>query len=444
LEKLLETLMRIVIVSAGADKAFLILQENDKPYVYAQVFLNQAYTPLTTPVPLAQMNENVCIAIIKYVMRTKTKLLLNNAPDEGNFRYDPYILSKAPQSILCIPLIQKDSLTGILYLENTPAKNAFTPQRTQLLTLLSSQIAISIQNAQFYNKLETKVQDRTQELQKTNQELQQAIDTIKKVQQQMIQQEKMASLGLLTSGIAHELRNPLNFVLNFSEVAREDLKELISTLLKLGIKHEDIDVLIQAIKESLEKVDIHGKRADGIIKGMLVHAYQGSTKIQSVDLNANLEEALKLIQESFLKKGPSFKPVIQRKLNPHLEPIEGVIGDLIRVFINIFDNAFYALLEKATAHPTDFTPTLEIKTEKRGNQVVVSIRDNGPGINKESLANIFQPFFTTKPAGSGTGLGLSIVYDIITKEHGGTIEVQSELNTFTEFVIKLPLRSEKK
>lgn len=439
LEKLMESLMHVVIVNAGADKVFLILFENKKAFVYSQIFLNQKYTPLLTPIPIDQKNDELSTAIVKYVTRTNTELLLNNAPEEGNFRYDPYVLNKKPKSILCLPLIQKGSLAGVLYLENNATKGAFTPKRLRLLSLLSSQMAISIENAQFYAKLETKVQERTKELQQRNQELQQALQTIKNVQQQMIQQEKLASLGLLTSGIAHELKNPLNFVINFAQIAQDHLHELTEELKKNGIIPKERMEDFAEIKQTLDKVDLHGKRADGIIKGMLMHAHQGSGQAELVDLNALLDQALNLTYHTYRKKDAHFNLSLDKSYDDALRQFTGFPGDLIRVFINIFDNACYAISEKMKTAPPGFLPQFVIKTAKVNETAVITIRDNGFGIPKSVVDKIFQPFFTTKPTGSGTGLGLSIVYDIITKQHGGSIQVKSEPGEFTEFTLILPL-----
>lgn len=442
LDKLMESLMHVVIVNAGADKAFLILFDNKKAMVYSQVYLNEKYVPLITPIPVEDKQAELCLAIIKYVTRTQTDLLLNNALDEGNFRYDPYVLNMKPKSILCLPLMQKGGLKGILYLENTATRGVFTPKRMRLLSLLSSQMAIAIENAQFYGKLESKVLDRTKELQQRNQELQHALQTIKNVQQQMIQQEKLASLGLLTSGIAHELKNPLNFVINFSQIAQEYVDELQSDLKQNHTLKEDKLETLQELRDALGKIDTHGKRADGIIKGMLMHAHQSSNTAEKVDLNALIDQAVNLTYHTYRKKDSRFNLTINKNYDPNLSSVNGFPGDLLRVFINIIDNACYSLLDKLIKNAESFKPAFDIKTFQENKNVHVILRDNGPGIPKQVIEKIFEPFFTTKPAGSGTGLGLSIVYDIITKQHGGTIAVKSEPDAFTEFELTFPLPEE--
>ena len=439
LDKLMETLMHVVIVNAGADKAFLILHEDKQWKIYSQTHLNQKYSPLISPIPIEEMGEELCLAALKFVIRTHRELLLNNVMDEGNFRYDPYVLQHKPKSMLCLPFIQKGTLTGLLYLENNVSKNAFTPKRLRLLSLLSSQMAISIENAQFYAKLESKVRERTKELQARNQELHQALRMIKTVQEQMIQQEKLASLGLLTSGIAHELKNPLNFVINFSLITKDQIQEFVDMLRKEGKVDPDLlNSFEKDVFDTLKRIDIHGRRADDIIQGMLAHAHQGSKNAEPIEINNLVEQALNLTYQSYRKKDQKFKVTLEKHLDPKLKTIVGFPGDLIRVFINIFDNAFYAQLDLFKAKP-HHQPMVMIKTELQGEQAVVTIRDNGQGIPQPILDKIFQPFFTTKPTGSGTGLGLSIAYDIITKQHGGQIEVKSEEDKYTEFVIHLPV-----
>jgi len=440
LEKLMESIMHLVIINAGADKAFLILFENKKAFIYSQIFLDQKYAPLTSPIPIDQQKEELSLAIVNFVTRTNNELLLNDATDEGNFRYDPYVLKKRPKSILCLPLIQKGSVTGVLYLENSATAGAFTAERLSLLSVLSSQMAISIENAQFYAKLETKVHDRTKKLQERNLELQQALQTIKNVQQQMIQQEKLASLGLLTAGVAHELKNPLNFVLNFSQLAEENLHEMVNEIEASGsISREKLHANCEIQHNFLNKVITHGKRADSIIKEMLMHAYQGSGSSQQVNLKGIIEQALTLIDQSYRKKDPQFNVTIHKNFDESLNHIDAFPSDLLRVFINLFDNAFYALLQKQKLSDFNFTPSLSIKTARNGPSAIITINDNGPGIPQTIINNVFQPFFTTKPTGTGTGLGLSIVYDVITKQHHGTIQVSSIPGDSTEFIIKFPL-----
>lgn len=437
IDKLIESMMHLVILHAGADKAFLIFLAKGQPLIYSEAVFKEKYIPYLNPLPISQKTKDLCEAAVKYVLRSQEPLLLNDALHEDLFCNDPYIVTNKVKSLFCLPLIQKGAINGVLYLENSSSMGAFSHRRTKLLTLLSTQMAICFENAQFYARLEEKVQKRTKELQERNSELQDALQTIKIVQQQIIQQEKLASLGLLTSGIAHELKNPLNFVINFTGVAAEFLDEW--EVDKIGKMTPEEEEWHAHMRDSLEKIDTHGKRADSIIKSMLLHAQQGSGKKEKMDINALVEQALTLTYQSYRKKYGQFNLNIVRDYDDEVKDVEGYPGEIIRVFINIVDNACYALAEKAKIAPPSFSAEMSIRTKKEGNMAAIYLRDNGPGISKETLDKIFQPFFTTKPTGSGTGLGLSMAYDIITKQHNGHLEVKSEPNQYTEFQIHLPM-----
>lgn len=435
LDKLIESMMRLVMVHAGADRAFLIFINKDHPLIYSEAISQEKYVPYVNPMPLSKKGDDLCEAAVQYSLNSQEILLLNDALHEENFRDDPYIISNLVQSLLCIPLVRKGQVNGILYLENRASTGAFSHKRTKLLTLLSSQMAISFENAQFYTRQEEKVQSRTKELKECNVELQEALKTVKTVQEQIIQQEKLASLGLLTSGIAHELKNPLNFVINFTGVASEFVDEWEAS--KQGHITEEEKEWLSHMRDSLEKIDTHGKRADNIIKSMLLHAQQGSGKMEKMDINALVEQALTLTYQSYRKKYGQFNLKLTRNYAEDLEKVDGYPGEIIRVFVNIVDNACYALAERVKIAPQDYTPEISIRTQKEGNNAVIYMHDNGAGIPKETVDKIFQPFFTTKPTGSGTGLGLSMAYDIITKQHGGLLIVKSEPG-HTEFQIHLP------
>ncbi len=257
----------------------------------------------------------------------------------------------------------------------------------------------------------------------------------------MIQQEKMASLGMLTAGIAHELKNPLNFVINFSQIARENLQSLIQEL-SSGSKEEK-DLLIKELLDNLNTIDTQGARANKIIKDMLSQAHEGRGSLEEIKLNDMIDEAAKLSYHAFKKKEQRLRQVnFVRHFDPELPIVMGFPGDLMRVFINIIDNACFAMYEKQKSAPEDYIPTIEMTTLHKDGSVKVVLRDNGTGISQEMIDKIYNPFFTTKAAGVGTGLGLWISFDIITKKHGGTIAVRSELGNFTEFEICIPIKSE--
>ena len=272
-------------------------------------------------------------------------------------------------------------------------------------------------------------------------ELRAAHDQLKAAQANLVQAEKMASLGQLTAGIAHEIKNPLNFVNNFAELSREllgELKEAVDSAPD-GTRAEDLDELMTTLDGNLAKIAEHGRRADGIVKSMLLHSRGGSGERRQSDLNALIEEALNLAFHGARAQDQSFNVTLERDLDPSIGPLEAVPQDLTRVFLNLFGNAFYAVNKRRRegGEPA-FAPILTLTTRNRGDEIEVRVRDNGIGIPPEIRDKLFQPFFTTKPTGEGTGLGLSISYEIVVQEHGGSIAVDSQPGEFTEFTLRLP------
>ncbi|GAB3956106.1 hypothetical protein GCM10028805_44930 [Spirosoma harenae] len=281
--------------------------------------------------------------------------------------------------------------------------------------------------------LEKQVNERTAELT-------QSLHDLKAAQAQLIQKEKLASLGELTAGIAHEIQNPLNFVNNFSEVSSELVDELKDGPL-LALPDTEKDYAIEIISDlslNLQKITHHGKRADSIVKGMLEHSRARSGEKQPTDLNALVDEYLRLAYHGLKGKDKSFNAALKLDLNSTVGTVQLVPQDIGRVLLNIYTNAFYAVQEKQKQDLDSYRPQVSVTTLSAGDSVVIRINDNGTGIPSEIIDKIYQPFFTTKPTGQGTGLGLSLSYDIITKGHGGKIEVQTTPNEGTEFVITLP------
>ncbi|HYM02213.1 MAG TPA: PAS-domain containing protein [Stellaceae bacterium] len=271
-----------------------------------------------------------------------------------------------------------------------------------------------------------------------------ALRELKAAQANLIQAEKMASLGQLTAGIAHEIKNPLNFVNNFASLSVElldDVKKATAPALEEldESKRAEADDVMRMLAGNLEKIIAHGRRADGIVKSMLAHSRGGSGERRSADINGLIEESLNLAYHGARALDQNFNITLERDLDPSIGAIELVPQDMTRVFLNLCGNGFYAAGERRrSAGQSDFRPILKVTTRELGDAVEVRIRDNGIGIPPEIKDRLFQPFFTTKPTGEGTGLGLSISYDIVTQQHGGTIDVESRVGDFTEFTIRLP------
>ena len=260
---------------------------------------------------------------------------------------------------------------------------------------------------------------------------------LRQTQRQLIQSEKMASLGELTAGIAHEIQNPLNFVNNFSEVNIELLEELDGEL-KRGEIEEALDISSN-IKQNLEKIGFHGKRADGIVKGMLQHSRASSGKKEPTDINALADEYLRLAYHGLRAKDKSFNSEIITYFDEGLPKVDTIPQDIGRVLLNLFTNAFYAVQQKQKTGKGNYQPAVELTTAAKEGFIEIRVRDNGTGIPEHIKDKIMQPFFTTKPTGEGTGLGLSMSYDIIVKGHSGKIDIDTKEGEFTEFTIKLPI-----
>jgi signal transduction histidine kinase len=272
--------------------------------------------------------------------------------------------------------------------------------------------------------------------QKTNKVLEGTLTNLKSTQSQLIQSEKMASLGELTAGIAHEIQNPLNFVNNFSEVNEELLTEMKNDL-DHG-KIEDAKVLANNAIENQKKINHHGKRADAIVKNMLQHSRIGSNKKESTDINALADEYFRLSYHGLRAKDKGFNTEIKTDFDQSIGKIDIIPQDIGRVILNLVTNAFYAVTEKKNQNSNGYVPTVSVSTKKANGKVEIKVKDNGNGIPQKVVDKIFQPFFTTKPTGQGTGLGLSLSYDII-KAHGGEIKVETKEDEGAEFIIQLPL-----
>ncbi|MEA5509205.1 AAA family ATPase [Crocosphaera sp. UHCC 0190] len=458
LEKLLTKLMQAVIENAGAQRGFLLLKKADNWVIEAAGDIDSHNLTVLQSIPIDTIDSKsqaplLSVAIINYVAHTQENIVLNDATYEGKFTQTSYIVKTQPKSILCTPLLHQGKLSGIIYLENNLTTGAFTPERVEVLKILSTSAAISIENSRLYEQLEDysktlekKVDLRTHELQEKNQQLANTLEQLKATQDQIIAQEKLASLGALTAGIAHEIKNPLNFVNNFAELCielTEEVKEEIEGH-KDKLDEETIEYLEEIlgdIKQNSQKIHEHGQRADKIVHGMLMHSRGKPGQRELTDINSLLAESLNLAYHGIRSKDTSFKIKIKTNYAENLPKIKISPQEISRVFLNTINNACYAIHEKKKAMGEEFIPTLTITTTEQDEQIQISIRDNGNGIPKTMLDQVFNPFFTTKPTGQGTGLGLSISHDIIVQGHQGQILVQSEENNYTELKILLPKKT---
>ena len=298
------------------------------------------------------------------------------------------------------------------------------------------------------DELEKLVKERTAEIMQQKEELEHTLIELRSTQTQLIQSEKMASLGELTAGIAHEIQNPLNFVNNFSEVNKELLVEMKEEIDKGNM--DEVKTIAADIISNEEKINHHGKRADAIVKGMLQHSRSSSGVKEPTDINALCDEYLRLSYHGLRAKDKLFNATMKTDFDTSIGKVKVIPQDMGRVILNLLTNAFYAAsLPSPKKIGTDAggfsnsdstkTPTVWVRTKKEGDKVLISVKDNGNGIPQKILDKIFQPFFTTKPTGQGTGLGLSMSYDIVTKGHGGELKVETEEGEGTTFIIQIPL-----
>ena len=334
------------------------------------------------------------------------------------------------RSVLAVPMLREGVALGVLTLSRSEVR-PFTDKQIELVSTFADQAAIAIENVRLFESVEARTR-----------ELAASLENLRTTQDRLVQTQKLASLGQLTAGIAHEIKNPLNFVNNFSGVSAELIDELQNTLKGISLDNKaraEITELTDTLRGNLEKVVQHGERADAIVKNMLLHSREGSGEHRVVDINAIVEESLNLAYHGARAEKQGFNISLERSLDPATGEVDVFPQDITRVLLNLIANGFYAATKrKAQADSDGYEPTLAVATKSLGDRVEIRIRDNGTGIPPEVKEKIFNPFFTTKPAGEGTGLGLSISHDIIVKQHGGSIEVDTLPGEFTEIRIVLP------
>ncbi|MGZ3852989.1 MAG: ATP-binding protein [Flavisolibacter sp.] len=321
-------------------------------------------------------------------------------------------------SLIYLPLRVKEKKLGVITVQSFQ-KNAYSDYELFMLRNIAVYTAIALENADAFNTLN------------------QTLTSLKKTQTQLIQSEKMASLGELTAGIAHEIQNPLNFVNNFSEVSSEITDEIIDAIAQNN--SEEAKSLSGLLKENLQKISYHGKRADSIVKNMLQHSRKSTGRKEPTDINSLVDEYLRLSYHGLRAKDKSFNAILETHFDKAVNQVELVPEDIGRVLLNLFNNAFYSVAKKMSQNESGYEPTVIVRTERKNEHVTVYVKDNGVGMSEKTLEKIYQPFFTTKPAGEGTGLGLSLSYDIITKAHNGQLKVETKEGEGAEFIIELPI-----
>ncbi|WP_298259368.1 GAF domain-containing protein [Bradyrhizobium sp.] len=361
--------------------------------------------------------------------REKRTVHIPNSAEDPEAGLGGPLDSGGPRSLLSVPLMLDGRVIGGITLQHASLA-PFTARQVEAVETFADQAVIAISNVNLFEQ----VQARTKELSLS-------LEDLRTAQDRLVQTEKLASLGQLTAGIAHEIKNPLNFVNNFSALSGElidELNDLIQSATLDDKTREEIDELTNMLKGNLDKVVQHGKRADSIVKNMLLHSREGSGERRAADINAIVEESLNLAYHGARAEKSGFNIALQRDLDPSAGVVDLYPQEITRVFLNLISNGFYAANKRKEAGDEGFEPLLTATTKNLGSRVEIRIRDNGTGIPAEVKEKMFNPFFTTKPAGEGTGLGLSMSHDIIVKQHGGKIDVETEPGAFTEFIITLP------
>lgn len=472
LDRLLKTLLNISIENAGAESGCIIMKQDEQWHIKSAYFANQKDPAEYTETALPESNR-VPESLIEYIQNTKQSLVLDDISQDRRFLSDPAVKANDLKSVMCLPMFNKGESEGVLYLENNLQTSVFTENRVRFLELLSGQIAVSLENAHLYENLESKIEERTIELYTS-------LENLRATQEQLVQQEKLASLGQLTAGIAHEIKNPLNFVTNFSELSKDLLDEMIEEMNNGNI--EAASETAQFIMGNLEKINSHGKRADSIVKSMLQHSRGGSGQMEPTALNPLIKEYVNLAFHGMRAGKNPINVDIRFELDEAIHEVPLLAEDFSRVVVNICNNAFDAMRDKSEKapkgrdweqHPTkgkseknsplapasrnlgegsaspeslrerrgvlpsqSYNPKLTIRTLQTDKAVTIEFEDNGPGIPEEIKDKILQPFFTTKKGTAGTGLGMSITHDIV-KAHKGDLSIKSKQGEGTTFTITL-------
>ncbi len=423
LQVVLETLIESASELCEADKGVIWLREGELFHARATAGYDEEYVRVFKANPRSLSNKS----LVPRVARSGQVEHIADVYLDPDFEPPGRsVASMGVRTLLGVPLLHGGEVEGVFTLARRRAA-PFDSRQIEIVQTFADQAVIAIQNVRLF----LQVQARTRELAAS-------LDDLRKAQDRLVQSEKLASLGQLTAGIAHEIKNPLNFINNFSSLSRELLDELRELLAKQSLI-EEADELIGMVASNLDKVVTHGKRADSIVKNMLLHSREGSGERTSVNVNAMVEEALNLAYHGARAERPGFHVTIAKSLDPNAGAAEIFAQEMTRVLLNLISNAFYATTKRNDSEANGgYEPTITASTRNLGDEVEIAVRDNGTGIPEEVRAKMFNPFFTTKPAGEGTGLGLSLSHDIVVKQHGGALEVATAPGAYTEFTIRLP------
>ena len=426
LHTVLDTLLQSAARLCEADQGTITQRKGDKFYRSVSYGFPAAFAEYVKDRPVEMGRDTV----------TGRALLERKVIHIPDVEADPDYTWKEAQrlgafrTILGVPMLREGIPVGVLALTRSEVR-PFTDKQIELVATFADQAAIAIENVRLFED----VQKRTQELSKS-------LEDLRTAQDRLVQTQKLASLGQLTAGIAHEIKNPLNFVNNFSGVSVELIDELQEALAKAKTDDKtraEITELTGTLRDNLGKIVQHGKRANSIVKNMLLHSREGSGEHRPVDINALVDEAVNLAYHGARAEKQGFNITLERSFDPAAGEVDVFPQEITRVLLNLISNGFYAATKReAQANSDGYEPTLAAATKNLGDRVEISIRDNGTGIPPGVRQKIFNPFFTTKPAGEGTGLGLSLSHDIIVKQHSGSIEVDTRPGEFTEFKIMLP------
>jgi two-component system NtrC family sensor kinase len=428
----LQTVFNAVAESAvrlcGADRAFIFRFDGELLRMVVAYNASAEFTEFVRQNPIRPGRQS---GSARAALERRTVQIVD-VRDDAEYSYGAKEV-EAIRTLLGVPILKSDELFGVMMIYRLEIR-AFSERQIALVETFANQAAIAIENVRLFEA----EQHRTLELAKS-------LDELRTTQDRLIQTEKLASLGQLTAGIAHEIKNPLNFVNNFSALSVELTDELNEVLTQERLTdkgREEVDELTGLLKDNLDKVVQHGKRADSIVKNMLLHSRQGSGERGSADINTLVGESLNLAYHGARAENAGFSMKLKHDLDPEAGALDLYPQEMTRALLNLISNGFYAAIRrKREAGDETFEPVLSAATRNLGKSVEIRIRDNGTGIPPAVREKMFNPFFTTKPTGEGTGLGLSMTHDIIVKQHGGRIDVETEPGEFTEFIITLPRES---